>query len=131
MALCFLRYIYITSSGTYIINDEYYNIYQKYDIDKEEIKNKKLESDGLIIFHFSGFLFFGAISRICNELSIRIDDDIDKYKLGYIILDFSNISDIDTTSVVQLSELSNNYCTDAFIYLVVSSESYLYIIFID
>lgn len=71
-------------------------------------------------------MFFGAISRICNEISCKIDDEIDNFNLGYIIFDFSTTSDIDTTAIAQLSELAEDYCEDAFICVVVSSELYIF-----
>lgn len=101
IVICFLRYIYQTSDSQFISKVENYHVNDIYHIPKNCNVN-----DTIMIFHINGFLFFGSCIRVCNQIETEI---MKVDQLSYIIVDFTDISGFDTTSIFTTSDLTIKY----------------------
>lgn len=117
IVLCFLRYIYQTSDSQFISNVENYHVNDIYHTPRGSCLK-----DGIMIFHMNGFLFFGSCIRVCNQIETEI---VKEKLLGYIIIDLTEITGFDTTSIFAMSDLTIKYLRkDITTCLVFKSEKY-------
>jgi SulP family sulfate permease len=73
------------------------------DLETREILNK--QGDRILILMLQGFIFFGTSDKLIGEIKQRIEDR-SRRKLDFLVLDFTYVTQLDTSAVKAFSKLA-------------------------
>jgi SulP family sulfate permease len=90
-------------------------------VDRSPIEARLLNHQGgkIHILRLKGFIFFGSANNLLNTIRERQADHT-LPRLGYVILDFQQVSGLDTSGIVSISKLSRLATKTGFIILAAS-----------
>jgi len=90
-------------------------------VDRSPLEARLLNSQGgqIHILRLKGFIFFGSANNIFNTIRERLVDP-SLPRLAYVILDFQQVSGLDTSGIVSMSKLSRLAKKEGFIVLAAS-----------
>jgi len=90
-------------------------------VDRSPPEARLLNNHGgqIHILRLKGFIFFGSANNLLNTIRDR-QADPDLPRLAYVILDFQQVSGLDTSGLVSISKLSRLATKTGFIILVAS-----------
>ena len=78
------------------------------DVDRSQDASDFLIKNGeaIRIYWLSGYIFFGSSERVFER--IRDDLEASKTKTGYVVLDFSGVTDADSSAILSFTKLKND-----------------------
>ncbi len=90
-------------------------------VDRAAEENRMLMDNGdrIHVFWLSGFIFFGSSNGLFERIRKSIDEQTDP-PIGYVILDFAEVTGIDSSALLSLVKLKN-YCQQRDVKLVLAS----------
>ncbi len=92
-------------------------------VERSAAENRTLRENGdrVHVFWLSGFIFFGSSNGLFERIRTCIDNQKDP-PIGYIILDFTEVTGVDTSAMLSLVKLKH-YCEQQDVKLVLAGLS--------
>ena len=97
-----LKYSSVNVIANVLTGDEHHS-----SVDRAPVEARFLSEEGgqILILRLKGFIFFGSANNLLNTIKERQSDPTQQ-RLGYVILDFQQVTGLDTSGLMSIAKLS-------------------------